>query len=641
MGSSKRRSGLSAGRLGMAIGLLTAAALAPPVLAQGVSAPSYQGQWAGPWNLESQMTKDGNGIPYFPATKEIAHAIVVPPANTTDAASPQYGGQVVFINQRAKDFTPPAGSNYPTFLWDPSRPRFVQAHLLVPETVEFDMFCSGHSFLGDGRPFTAGGQNHSTGGTVGQSLSYILGTDDIASGPPQWTKTAGNQADERYYPTVVTLPDGRMLTTGDSSLCNPLPPFDCPGHEDFGDDTHQVFDLAAAEWGLQRPNQDVVTSPGCPVVPDLLIKHYPRLHVLANESAPGYIMQVDGKASTGTPSHVAWFLPSDDSFANADCNSGLEPYNQWREGARIPGDTREASQKGAPSVHLLWPDVTVPTTYHEVVYVFGGHWEPHDDGAGCPPPPDGNHYASNRVARMTDPHPSKSWMEDVLPMPEGRVNHNAVILLDGSVMLVGGEDNPTGTCEYRTTPVVFRPEEFFGGAGGSYVTLAEQSDLRRYHSVSNLLPDGRVFSAGGAAENLGGGMLIGDPYSVELFSPPYLFATPNPTIETSFPGPWLYGQSQSINVRIPGGGEVKRVALVRVGASTHAFDSSQRYVVLYHDPPVSLGSDLWQVQILNPPNGNVAPPGWYMLTVTTPADGFPGAGTAKFVPSAAKWIKLQ
>lgn len=89
--------------------------------AQSASTPSFTGQWAGPWDLESQMTNDPNGVPYDPVIKEIAHSIVIPPASPDDAADPEYAGMVVFMNQRG--FNPDPPGNYPPISGTPTAPN--------------------------------------------------------------------------------------------------------------------------------------------------------------------------------------------------------------------------------------------------------------------------------------------------------------------------------------------------------------------------------------------------------------------------------------------------------------------------------------------------------------------------------------
>ena len=60
---------------------------------------------------------------------------------------------------------------------------------------------------------------------------------------------------------------------------------------------------------------------------------------------------------------------------------------------------------------------------------------------------------------------------------------------------------------------------------------------RLYHSVAVLLPDGRVYVAGG-----GGTPLVTDQKSAQIFSPPYLFKGPRPTV-SSAPATLEYGST--------------------------------------------------------------------------------------------------
>ncbi|MDQ3974623.1 MAG: galactose oxidase early set domain-containing protein [Actinomycetota bacterium] len=62
------------------------------------------------------------------------------------------------------------------------------------------------------------------------------------------------------------------------------------------------------------------------------------------------------------------------------------------------------------------------------------------------------------------------------------------------------------------------------------------------------------------------------------------------------------------------------VALLRAGSCTHSFNSDQRHVAL---AIVARGPATLTVQA--PPNGNVAPPGHYLLFVLN-GDGVPSEG---------------
>ena len=70
-----------------------------------------------------------------------------------------------------------------------------------------NLFCSGHAFLPDGRLLVAGGHESDSGG-IDQACLYDYATRT-------WTPTAPmNQG--RWYPTAITLPDGRVLVLAGS-----------------------------------------------------------------------------------------------------------------------------------------------------------------------------------------------------------------------------------------------------------------------------------------------------------------------------------------------------------------------------------------------------------------------------------------
>jgi hypothetical protein len=83
-------------------------------------------------------------------------------------------------------------------LWNPASP----ADGFVQVTTPYELFCSGHTLLSDGRLMVTGG--HSTG-TSGIPQTTIF--DPVAG---TWSIT-GSMAQGRYYPTTTVLPDGRVL----------------------------------------------------------------------------------------------------------------------------------------------------------------------------------------------------------------------------------------------------------------------------------------------------------------------------------------------------------------------------------------------------------------------------------------------
>jgi hypothetical protein len=79
-------------------------------------------------------------------------------------------------------------------------------------TIKSNTFCSGGSGLGDGRWFNTGGN-----GPQGQgSTNGLRGTRFLTPGG-QWEDITDGLNNERWYPSVETLPDGDAIVIGGST----------------------------------------------------------------------------------------------------------------------------------------------------------------------------------------------------------------------------------------------------------------------------------------------------------------------------------------------------------------------------------------------------------------------------------------
>ncbi len=180
-----------------------------------------------------------------------------------------------------------------------------------------------------------------------------------------------------------------------------------------------------------------------------------------------------------------------------------------------------------------------------------------------------------------------------------RNNAGAVLLPTGKVLVVGGVE--TGA----DTSAVLEPE-LYDPATDAWQTLAEPAaQPRNYHSTYLLMPDGRVWTSG---SNVDGARTEGGVErrvrNIEIFNPPYP-AGARPTI-AACPGNVAYGQR--FTVSSPQTEHIQRVALMRCGSMTHAFDFDQRCVILE-----IASRDGNNIEVIAPPHGAVAPPGYYML----------------------------
>lgn len=237
----------------------------------------------------------------------------------------------------------------------------------------------------------------------------------------------------------------------------------------------------------------------------------------------------------------------------------------------------------------------------------------------------GNHTVHPEAHRLTDlidlkaPSPAYSpgpdlpqgHYEDGTPQTgdQGKVYVSTVILPDGKVFETGG-----ALYTYRAKPV-FEASMYDPVANAFQPGMATDPVPRTYHSESLLLPDGRVMSFG---DNPGDGSF---DLRMSIYSPPYLFKGARPQITSVQNASWAYGTAQ----RITTGGPVVKASLIRPAAVTHSSDPNQRYI----DLPMTVHNDT-TIDLNLTSNPDIAPPGWYMLTVVDSAG----------VPSAARWVQV-
>ncbi len=196
---------------------------------------------------------------------------------------------------------------------------------------------------------------------------------------------------------------------------------------------------------------------------------------------------------------------------------------------------------------------------------------------------------------------------------------NATLLPDGKVLVTGGTSSPG----FNNGAAPVRAAEMWDPETGRWTELAAMSQevKRLYHSTAVLLRDGRVLSAGGglpAADDDGGRKYPNG----QVYSPPYLFAGPRPTI-AAVPKTLTYGAS--FTLKTPDAPRVHKVTLLRLGSVTHAFDQSQRFVRL------SSTQATGGLTVTAPAGPKVVPPGPYLLFILDD----------KGVPSVAEIVELR
>ncbi len=148
------------------------------------------------------------------------------------------------------------------------------------------------------------------------------------------------------------------------------------------------------------------------------------------------------------------------------------------------------------------------------------------------------------------------------------------------------------------------------------------------HSVALRLPDATVWFAGSQG-TAAPGQPVTFEHHMEIYQPAYLFnadgslATRPVIVPSRVASSMQYGAQYTIETSVSGF-EIASVVLVRPGATTHSFNTDQRMVALVYTPTAT------GITLTAPPNGNIAPPGYYMLFIVDTAG----------VPSVAAFVKV-
>ncbi|KAL5726873.1 (methyl)glyoxal oxidase [Ranunculus cassubicifolius] len=236
--------------------------------------------------------------------------------------------------------------------------------------------------------------------------------------------------------------------------------------------------------------------------------------------------------------------------------------------------------------------------------------------------------------RITDHNPN--WeMEE---MPSRRVMGDMLILPTGDLLLINGAKNGSAGWEHgenpNFNPVLYKPEL----NGTRFEELNPTTIPRMYHSTSAVLPDGKILVAGSSSHVRYEfhGVKYPTEVSVEKFSPPYLdpdLAAQRPIIATQNSSFVLrYGEVFHLEICLNHAiGRFKRfkVRMYSPPFTTHGYSMNQRMIVLAETSAWIQSNGNYWITLTAPPNGAVAPPGYYMLFVV-----YHG------LPSKAIWVKL-
>ena len=303
-------------------------------------------------------------------------------------------------------------------IWDPATDQITDA-----PGVDYNPFCAGHAFLGDGKLLVAGGHVTSHVG-----LSYASIFDPATS---TWSRIPPMNG-PRWYPTAVTLASGEaMVLAGETTgpgVNNPLP---------------QVWQPATQTW------RDLVTAQAS-------IPYYPRTIVGPDGrvfiAGPARLTQFLDTSGTG-----AWMSVGNMNFGPNRTYGAAVLYDEGKilivGGGDPPTATAEVIDLKAPSpkwrmvapMSVARRQLNATVLPDGKVLVTGG-----SSGSGFD-----NHATPVFQSEVWDPA-TETWTTLASASVYRGYHSTALLLPDGRVLVAGGRN------EVRQQ--IFSPPYLFGGA---------------------------------------------------------------------------------------------------------------------------------------------------------------------------------
>ena len=425
-----------------------------------------------------------------------------------------------------------------------------------------DLFCVGQTTLANGTILFAGGTLlYDTNTDNCNGLWHGLNaTYEFNPATETFSKTS-NMLHGRWYPTLVTLGDGRVWCYN--------------GYDEYG------------------------------VINRLVERYDPSSHTWTRISGTGTLTYTPGIGSSdfrcgATSTTYSGAGPTTSFYPRAHLMpSGLVVMNGFRPEIQSwnPSSGAWASLGGTGITRHYGTSFLLPlqntTAERGKILVCGGS----STITGV----------STTSAQILDFNTGNPTIRTVASSRFARKYLSPVVLPDGKCVVFGG-------VQATNVNPVLTPEQF-DPVSESWLSLPASNIARHYHSVALLLPDGRVWIAGG---NVNSGVW---ELRTEFFSPSYMSQT-RPTISGA---PTVGAYGGSITIPTPAPTTVTLVSLLRLMNTTHHYDSNMRLVWLQI---TSRGTS--SVTVRAPISANIAPPGYYQIHVLN----------SSLVPSIGRIIRI-
>ena len=411
---------------------------------------------------------------------------------------------------------------------------------------------------------------------------------------PAQTQAGGPMGGGRWYPTLITLASGKVMAlTGHPLISNftgSLLDFDVR----HNNTKPELFDPATRQWSLI--NKALGVDQAHDYAP-----YYPRLHLVPHTGEVLVVQPLYSKL-------VVDYDPASPQCRQPAAGQDLCSVNPLDTHPPYSVDVMDKSlfyDVNAANVTRAFPG---PQNADQL-YLDRFFTSQETTSVMLPLLHEENYHPRVMICGAAQPliadlDPGTTLIEWKPTAPRTLAGHpqrnfaTAILLPTGDVLVSGGVTSGKYTeADGVRAAEIYHPPLM--GAPDSWEEGPVAGETRGYHSVALLTPDGRVWTAGSewndtATPNL----------SIELFEPDY-YLNPNRLAVTTAPRNLARGSS--FTVQFTAGFTVRRVALMRLGSATHAFDGDQRYVGI----PFTQSGAALTAQV--PADSTIVPPGYYML----------------------------
>lgn len=333
-------------------------------------------------------------------------------------------------------------------------------------------------------------------------------------------------------------------------------------------------------------------------------------------------------------------LPDGNLFVFANFKSIiLNPYTgeTLRRLADLPGGSRNYPPSGMSALLPINLDIDDENTIDVEVLVCGGNTRESYTLSDLEQPKRTFLDAFRDCGRLRlSVEEDAEWEKEDMPSP--RVMGDMLLLPNGDMLIINGAKAGTSAWDAakdpNLTPLLYSPNK---EKGQRFQELAPSTIPRMYHSVSAVLPDGKILVAGSNTNPFYKLKKYGDDFTfptelrVEKFSPPYLAPELDDyrleILEGESDKQLKYGAEFNVEI---GSRDAKiklndiKVTMYSPPFTTHGYSMNQRLLILKLKK-VKNG----QITVVAPPSGTLAPPGYYLLFVVH-CD----------VPSRGMWVRI-